>query len=304
VDEKRIWKKLRSELGLDGERLQGFSEFADMYFRDYVLVHNRSHDTKLSRIRIFKRFFSNTPAESFSTQLVDRFINTRKKAGVSNSTINHELAVLSHMFQWAQQGGYLSENPISGVKKLKVVEWVGERPDEATIDAIFSSFPVQVLPIFTFMRETGCRRGEAISLTWMQVDYARATVNFKQTKNGRSRQVPLTNAALAALSAMPKYGATVFYHPATIKPFSEKSLRRPWIKARNKANSALRIHDLRHAYAIKLAESGCPMHFISEVLGHGNTEFTRKTYARYSPESASSAVLKILEGGKKCAVMG
>ena len=61
------------------------------------------------------------------------------------------------------------------------------------------------------------------------------------------------------------------------------------------ANSALRIHDLRHAYAIKLAESGCPMHFISEVLGHSSTEFTRKRYARFSPESASRAVLRVLE---------
>ena len=70
---------------------------------------------------------------------------------------------------------------------------------------------------------------------------------------------------------------------------------KPWARARKKINSALRIHDLRHAFAIKLAESGCPMHFISEVLGHSNTEFTRKRYARFSPESASRAVLRALE---------
>ena len=68
-----------------------------------------------------------------------------------------------------------------------------------------------------------------------------------------------------------------------------------WERARKKVNSTLRIHDLRHAYAIKLAESGCPMHFISDVLGHHSIDFTRKVYARYSPDSASRAVLRVLE---------
>jgi len=56
---------------------------------------------------------------------------------------------------------------------------------------------------------------------------------------------------------------------------------------------------LRHAYGIKLAEQGTPMHFISEVMGHYSVEFTRKHYARFSPDSASRAVLQALKGGKK-----
>jgi integrase len=58
----------------------------------------------------------------------------------------------------------------------------------------------------------------------------------------------------------------------------------------------LRIHDLRHAYAIALAESGCPMHDISYVLGHHSVDFTRKHYARFSPESSSRSVYRVLEG--------
>ena len=298
VDEKRVWKKLRSELGLDGERLQGFSELADEYFQSYVLSHNRSPKYKLSRLGILKRFFGELPAESLSAHHVDKFISARKREGVSNGTINHDTKVLSHALQWALGRGYINENPLSDIRKLKEVAWVGERPDDATIDEIFSYIPVQSVPVFKFLRETGCRRGEAIGLTWKQVDYARATVNFDQTKNGRTRQVPLTSAALASLSSVPRHGKTIFYHPITLKSWNPDSIAIPWERAREKANSRLRIHDLRHAYAIKLAESGCPMHFISEVLGHSSTEFTRKQYARFSPESASRAVLKVLEGGK------
>ena len=295
VDEKRVWKKLRSELGLDGERLQGFSEVADEYFQSYVIGHNRAPVFKQSRLGILKRHFSNTPIDSISAYKVDKYITARKHGGASVSTINRDLAVLLHMYQWALSRGYLTENPLIGVKKLKEAEWVGERPDESTINAIFSNLPVAVIPVFTFLRETGCRSGEATTLTWGQVNYANAYVTFRQTKNGRARQVPLTSAALSALSAMPRHGATVFYHPGTLKPWDKWSIMKPWARARKKANSALRIHDLRHDYAIRLAEASCAMHFISEVLGHSSVEFTRKRYARYSPESASRAVLLVLE---------
>jgi len=40
------------------------------------------------------------------------------------------------------------------------------------------------------------------------------------------------------------------------------------------------------------------MRFISEVMGHHSVDFTRRQYARFSPESAARAVLRILEGGK------
>ena len=37
---------------------------------------------------------------------------------------------------------------------------------------------------------------------------------------------------------------------------------------------------------------------ISEVLGHHSIDFTRKHYARFSPDSASKNVLRVLEGRK------
>jgi hypothetical protein len=34
-----------------------------------------------------------------------------------------------------------------------------------------------------------------------------------------------------------------------------------------------------------------PMQFISEILGHHSLEFTRRQYAKFSPESAANALL-------------
>ena len=118
LDEKRVWKKLRSDLGLDGERLQGFSELADEYFQSYMLNHNRSPIFKQSRLVVIKRHFGNTPVESITNYQVDKFISTRKRDGISNSTINRDLAVLQHLYSWLLSRGYQFENPLC-VKNLK-----------------------------------------------------------------------------------------------------------------------------------------------------------------------------------------
>lgn len=298
-DEERIWKKLRKELRLEGGILQGLSEFADLYYSSYVLNHNRSSKSKKSRLEIIKRHFSSIPIDSVTPQHIDKFVSARRKDGAGNATINRDLSVLSHMFSWAITREYLEVNPCDKVERLEEIEWVGERPDESVVDLIFQRLNPRVVPVFAFMRETGCRRGEAITLRKSQLDFARAVVTFhRNTKSGKSRQVPLTESALVAVSAMPTNGESIFYHPDTLKKWTGDSVAIPWEKAREEAKSGLRIHDLRHAYGIKLAEQGCPMHFISEVMGHHSVDFTRKHYAKFSPESASRAVLRVLEGRK------
>ena len=309
VDEANIWRKKRKNLGLDGERLQGFSELADKYIADYVMTNNKSPKNKINRIKAIKRYFLTMPICSLTVQHIDGYISARKKQGLKNESINFDIATLKHMFTWAKSRGYIETNPLNEVSLLKKVERVGEHPDESVIDKIFKELAPVNIPIFTFICETGCRDGEAMSLTWDQVNYEKAIVTFHTTtKNGRARQVPLTAAALAALSSMPRHGKIVFYHPDTLKAYSANQIGLAWRRATQKVivgtgadahSSRLRIHDLRHAYAIRLAESGCPMHFISEVLGHSSIEFTRKKYARFSPESASQAVLKVLAGGRK-----
>ena len=151
--------------------------------------------------------------------------------------------MLKHLCSWAKSRGYIETDPLVSVSRLKEVERIGERPDESVIDAIFANLAVADIPLFTFIRETGCRQGEAISLTWDKVDYTRAIVTFHTTtKNGKSRQVPLTDAALVALSSMPRHlsaqagGKTVFFHlqSGAVKKWTASGLGKAWRKATKK----------------------------------------------------------------------
>jgi integrase len=297
VDEDRIWKRLRGELRLEKSSVCSFSELADLYYGRYVQSYLRDRETNKSRLKALKQFFKSQPVGSLNPRSVAAFVAFKRQNKIKNATINRYLGVLSGMMTWAVEQEILEASPLGRVSKLKEPEWVGERPEDAKVDEIFSRLDARALPIFVFLRETGCRRGEAIELRHDQIDYANRTVSIHgNTKSGKARLVPLTDQGIWAVQAMPKYGPTVFYHPTYLKPFDGDGLG--WIWDRARGDSPLRIHDLRHAFAIKLAEEGCPMHYISAVLGHHSTAFTEKRYARFSPENASRAVLRVLQGCK------
>lgn len=297
VDEDRIWQRLRRELRLERYQVFSFSDLVDLYLSQYVRSYNRDIRTCASRLNNLKQFFRNQPIESLNPQSIGSFVAMKRLEEVKNATINRYISLLSHMMNWAIGQEILEVNPFGKINKLKEDEWVGTRPDESALDEIFGRIDSRIVPIFVFLRETGCRKGEAINLRYSQVDFAGQVVTIHgNTKSGKSRQVPLTDRGLWAVQALPKHGTTVFYHPTYLKPFTNDGLGWQWDKA--KGDSGLRIHDLRHAFAIRLAEDGCPMHYISEVLGHHSLEFTRRRYARFSPESASKAVLRVLQGRK------
>jgi integrase len=265
---------------------------------DYVESNNRDKESKINRISILGRKFNSKQSAMLTTHDVTHYVSYRKRSGASNGTINRDLAVLRHMLSWAAREGYISSKDIPDIHKLKEVKWEGQRPTEEIIDAVFEQLDARVVPLFTFIRWTGCRREEALSLKHEQLDFPRSEVVFKDnTKSGKPRRVPLTKEALDAIAAMPKASDYVFYHPESLTRWD--TCKKPWIDAREAAGYPwLRIHDMRHAYGIKLAEAGVPMHFISEILGHHNVEFTRRVYAKFSPDAASRAVLRVLEGGK------
>ncbi|MPN11356.1 hypothetical protein SDC9_158657 [bioreactor metagenome] len=67
------------------------------------------------------------------------------------------------------------------------------------------------------------------------------------------------------------------------RPLSQDFLQHRYKKLRDKYNDELiemRPYDFRHSYAAGLRYSGVPMEDISELIGHTDSSFTHKTYAR------------------------
>lgn len=296
------WRKLRTRLTEGPRQILTFNKFSEIYLRDYVQSHNRSSVSKDCRIAILNLKFSSLRLDAIGPRDLSAFERERRLK-VSNATINRDVTVLKHMLRWGARNGYVSRRRIEWVEEIeKLEERTDERPgvSEEIFNEIFAKLSPTVIPLFTFIRHTGCRRAEGLSLKWSQVEGEKVTFQATQTKSGKSRSVPLDREALSSIEAMPRCSEFVFYHPVSLTRWNE--CRKPWIKARNAAKHPwVLIKDLRRAFAIRLAESGCDMHFIQQVLGHASLSTTEKYYAKFSPESAVNQVrehLRLIAGGK------
>jgi integrase len=277
-----------------------FLAVADKYFRDHVTVHNKAFRSKRSFLERFKGRWGTRPFRSINLGDIDDYVSDRHDDGVCDATINREIACLRHLYTWGRKRGFVNRNPLEDFEKLKEQEWAGPKPTDEVIEAVFAKLDPPFVPVFRFIRETGARRGEVLSLQHWQIDRSLRLVEFaKRTKNGKNRVVGLTAVALDALDAVPPLPGClyVFYNPKTKTRWSD--CRGPWEEAREAAGYPwLRMRDLRPAFGIEASELGAPMHFLQSVLGHSTVAVTEKHYAKFSPESAAQVTLRVIEGGR------
>lgn len=153
----------------------------------------------------------------------------------------------------------------------------------------------QVSCAFLLALETGMRAGAILSLTWGNVDLERRTATLPKTKNGDSRQVPLSNLAVNIFANMSNgvldasVGNLVRPDPSA-KPFTvtSKSLDVLFRRARDAAVHACpsiatcRFHDAR-SEAISRLSKRLDVLELARMVGHRDLK-SLMSYFRVSAE--------------------
>ena len=97
-------------------------------------------------------------------------------------------------------------------------------------------------PLITLALETAMRRGELLGLTWDAIDWDKRIVHLDMTKNGDSRDVPLSARAVKTLQILKSSSNT-----ETVFNISGNGVRLAWQRLRRHAGCPdLHFHDLRH----------------------------------------------------------
>lgn len=110
------------------------------------------------------------------------------------------------------------------------------------------------------------------------------------SKTGKSRYVPLSQAAIDLIDALPRLEGCTWLLPnlASGKPFV--TVKHGWQKARDDAHlHGLRIHDLRHSAASFMINAGIDLFAVGKVLGHADYKSTTR-YSHLANETLMSAV--------------
>lgn len=243
-------------------------ELLQRYARE-VTPAKRGATTELRRLqRLIRDPVSGLRASQLTSQAIAAFRDRRVLDG--RRTCHYDLILIRHcikisMNEW---GLMMSSNPVDRVKmppssparKRRLEDGEFDRLEEA---AKQTKNP-HIWPIIVFAIQTGMRRGEILGLRWEHVDLDRRVVLLPITKNGNSREVPLSTKAAQVLAAQRQHNDTPSPFPVTPNGF-----RLAWDRLRSRAGlSDLRFHDLRHEAISRFFELGLNIPEVAVISGH------------------------------------
>ena len=240
------------------------------------------------------------------------------KGKISQGTVNRAMILLRHLFNVALQTEEvpgLLRNPTQDLKldhgQSKVLHGQILRPEE--VDRLVQVAHARC-PVFGFqvalMALTGLRRGNVLNLRWEWIDFPHRVLSIPQeeSKSKQAMVKVLSDQVFALIEGwankvaadgggvVGKMTGPVFQNPKTGKPYTSR--RSIWESVREEAGFPdLRMHDLRHTFAVTMIEAGMDVTKVQKALGHSQLKTTSR-YLNYSKEHqrlAEEAVCKKLQ---------
>lgn len=146
--------------------------------------------------------------------------------------------------------------------------------------------------LMLFYLYTGVRRNEALTLTWQDIDFEENLILIRGTKTLDSfRHIILTEPVRLILSEQRKQNQRTkrnFKSEETVFPFSCEQVSRLF----KSVCPAHHLHDLRHTYITRCAESGVNVNVCQQLVGHKTADMTLNVYTHVMDEFKRKEALK------------
>lgn len=232
------------------------------------------------------------------------------------------------VFKYAESIGELKSNPMEKIIMPTPPEELDDEEDNEEnqnffdrdellifLEKLLKNYPMKRHALFFLLAYTGLRKGEALALTWRDIDFKKKTLTVSKTlaigKNGKLLiQKPKTKASNRSISLdldtisvlkewraeqreenellgfLPDLNQLVFSKP------EDNSLMYPrtpitWLGTffrHNKDMRRITPHGFRHTHASLLFEAGASMKQVQARLGHSNIKTTMNVYTHVTKE--------------------
>lgn len=258
-----------------------------------VSPHKKGARWERVRLRAFGRVPElAVPASSFTATEAAAW-RDRRLHQVSAYTVNRELNLISAVFNQAvKEWRVARHNPIrditrprnpkdrtkrvSAEERRAICEALGW--DQATPPASTAQWTAFA---FCVGLETAMRRGEICSLRWRDLHLVERFAHLTDTKNGDSRDVPLSSMSIELFKILPPRGADNFVVPASPAVISALFGR-----AKKSAGLSIRFHDSRREALTTMSKKLSNVLELAAVSGHRSLR-SLQTY--YRPKASELA---------------
>ena len=169
-----------------------------------VTISKRGKETELRRLRrLIKDHVSCLTIDKLTSQSLADFRDRRLKDG--KRACYYDLVLIKHCLKIAthEWGLILSSNPVDFIKMPPISKPRQRRLNKGEYELLEQASVLtlnpHIWPIIVFAIETGMRRSEILDLTWDNTRLERQLAYLPLTKNGTSRDVPLSIRAVDVL---------------------------------------------------------------------------------------------------------
>jgi integrase len=224
-------------------------------------------------------------------QIVRRFVHDvqqGKTATTGRARTGHKLNItggrgaaartvglLGSIFSYAVRAGIRLDNPTHGVERPADVRrtvflTLGDYGSlgRALVEAQAEGESPLAINAIKALALTGCRRGEAMALTWPEVDLVGRHLRLQDSKEGYSIR-PLGRAAADHLAAIPRHPTSALVLASGKAGGQYIGLRHAWTRIAKRAGlQGMTLHGLRHSYASTAHGLGYSEATIAGLLGH------------------------------------
>lgn len=273
-DAERWARELEAEIDRGGfldTRLAETTTLRDVFRRYLEEVTPRKRSAHVERVRL--KALMRHPIAYRSLALLSNadlasFRDERLKT-VKPGTVIKDLNLISHAVDTAAKDWSIPirANPCKLVRrppvpKGRIRRLEGDEEARLLLAADRGRSPY-MRPLIVLAIETGMRRGELLSLRWEHIDFTRRVAHLPMTKNGESRDVPLSTRAIETLRGL------LSNHSDTVFTTTPIAVRLAWEHLVARAGiQNLHFHDLRHEAVSRLFEKGLNVIEVGAISGH------------------------------------
>jgi integrase len=218
----------------------------------------------------------------FGPTQVGQYIAQRRAAGVSDSTINRELAIVRR----GMQLGYEADPPL--VHRPPVIHRLAEDNvrqgflEQDQYEKLLEELPANLKALLVCGYHTGARKNELRCIQWAQVDFEGRLIRLAagQTKNKHPRTLPIYGDMRRWLESQRETcpaGSPWVFHGAQSRPVDNHL--NGWPDACKRAGvPGLLFHDLRRSAVRNMKRAGIQDVEAMRISGHR----TRSIFDRYN----------------------
>lgn len=221
----------------------------------------KSITTDRQRLIQLDEHLADLTLDQIGPDVLRKIVDDKTRAGLAPATVGQYLALIRQITRLAANSwGWLDRPVAVTMPKVK-----NERTRVLGTDEerkLISALPERYRDLVHFLLATGLRKGNALALTWDEIDMERKTMTIdgSKMKAGRTLGVPLNECAMKVLRRQERTSNSVF----NIRDINADA----WSAACQRADiEDLTVHDLRRSWATRLIQAGCAIDRLLKLGG-------------------------------------